>query len=501
MRRAWFRSTVFNITFILVNALCCIIYLPTLLLPRRIYLWFIQLYHYIILALEYLILGLRYEVRGKEHLPSHGSYLVAAKHMSTYETIKLRLLFKDPSIILKKELLSIPLWGQFLKKTDIIAIDRSSPDAATKSIKDGALRMKAQGRPIVIFPQGTRVWPNDTPQEKRYKSGVYRMQAATDLTVVPMATNSGMFWPRSGWLKSSGTVTFKILPPIKPGMEKDDFMKHLEREVEEESLSLMNEAIMSDLDKKRSLLWPLMLLASLILGYSYLWFETAEVVKRGYSNFARELGRSTLIEEPKISGFPGPIKLDVLQESFNTPDGDLDVKIIHAQGWPIPFTPISLVTGPIEVKATTWPQSIIFDSFSAEFTAIGQDINIRESLLRKGDFQAQVKGTFDFRQKPFPLMDLTLSMRNQQSFLSALSRKGIIEKRMALFLGAGFSTLMDEDGIVRVPISQNGDRLFAGPLPIMQLPAPDVPIDPTRQEEFLPELPRLEPYSRLGPDQ
>ncbi len=106
--------------------------------------------------IEKYVLGLDYEVRGLEYMPKEGSYLIAAKHQSAYETMKLHRLFGDPSIILKKELLSIPIWGKFLGKLDIIAIDRSNGESAISSIIDGAHRMKEQGRPIVIFPQGTR---------------------------------------------------------------------------------------------------------------------------------------------------------------------------------------------------------------------------------------------------------------------------------------------------------------------------------------------------------
>jgi len=243
LKRAYIRSTLFNACFYAVNILCCFALLPALLLPRNQYLKVIDAYHYIILAMEIYILGLKYKIRGIENLPEKGPYIVAAKHQSPYETLKLRLLFPDPAIILKKELLSIPVWGQFLKKSDVIAIDRSTPDTATASIKAGAKRVKTEGRPIVIFPQGTRTWPHQTTEEKPYKSGVHRIFEATNLAVIPMATNSGMFWPRSGWLKSSGTVIFEFLPAINPPMEKTEFMSKLEEVTEKHSLLLMQEAL------------------------------------------------------------------------------------------------------------------------------------------------------------------------------------------------------------------------------------------------------------------
>ena len=154
--------------------------------------------------LEKYILGLTYEVRGQEHLPEQGSYIIAAKHQSSYETFKLHTLFGDPAIVLKKELLRIPLWGMYLKKSDVIAIDRSSPKTAIKSIKDGAQHVKEQGRPIIIFPQGTRVSIDTTAQEKPYKIGIMRLQEATNLPIIPMAINTGYFQPKHKWCKKPG---------------------------------------------------------------------------------------------------------------------------------------------------------------------------------------------------------------------------------------------------------------------------------------------------------
>lgn len=500
MKRAWIRSTLFNVIFILFNAVCCIVYLPTLLLPRPLYLKFIDFYLVMIETLERVFLNLKHEVRGARHLPQDGAYLVAAKHMSTYETFKLHRLFKDPSIILKKELLRIPLWGGFLKKTDVIAIDRSTPDKANSSIRDGALRMQAQGRPVVIFPQGTRVWPHESPQDKRYKAGIHRMQEATGLPVIPMATNSGMFWPRSGWLKSSGTVVFEFLKPIPPGLDKETFMAKLEKQLEENSLSLMNEAKLDNLEKKRSFLPVLLLIALLFGGYSYLWFKTAEQVELAYTGFASELGRSTFIEQPRISGFPGPIKLDVLQETFRTRDGELDIKVIHAQGWPIPFTPVSIITGPVTIQSVAWPAPIEFEGMTAEVTAWDNIIKVHSSELKRGDFSARLSGEIDTKQKPIPEMNLVLEMENHPPFIMEMAAQKIIKTQMALFLTAGFSALMDEDGIVRVPITQRERQLYAGPLPIATLPTTQSSrlIEPA---ESLPELPPLEPYNQLGPDQ
>ena len=239
------RATLFNIAFFLVTGIACVLFLPGLLMPRKHAMHIVQIFVQSVYLLERIFLKLDYEVRGLENLPEHGSYIVAAKHQSTYETFKLHVLFADPSVILKKELLRIPLWGRFLAKSDPIAIDRSSKDSAQQII-DGAVRMQLQGRPIIIFPQGTRVYTWQTPEDKPYKGGAARMQAATGLTIVPLALNTGTFWPRGSWLKWPGTVVFELLPPIVAGKNPYDVTKQLETLLETESKKLELEALAVD---------------------------------------------------------------------------------------------------------------------------------------------------------------------------------------------------------------------------------------------------------------
>lgn len=236
------RSTLFNIAFFVVTGISCLLFLPGLLMPRKQAMKIVDIFVQSVYLLERIFLKLDYEVRGLENLPEQGCYIVAAKHQSSYETFKLHILFNDPSVILKRELLRIPLWGKFLKKSDPIAIDRSSKDSA-QQIVDGAKRMKEQGRPIIIFPQGTRVYAWQTAEDRPYKSGVARMQDATGLTIVPMATNTGVFWPKHSWLKWPGTVVFEFLPPIAPGQSISDTTKQIEILVETESKKLEMEAL------------------------------------------------------------------------------------------------------------------------------------------------------------------------------------------------------------------------------------------------------------------
>ena len=146
-------------------------------------------------------------------------------------------------MVLKRELLSIPVWGLFLKKIDPIAIDRSNREQALKSLLAGVAHVREQGRPIVIFPQGTRVKWNATTAEKPYKGGVAKMQQASNLPIVPMALNTGLFWPKLSWIKRPGRVVFQFLPPIPPGSDTASVMKKLEHDIENASNALMAETM------------------------------------------------------------------------------------------------------------------------------------------------------------------------------------------------------------------------------------------------------------------
>lgn len=238
------RCLAFNFLFyVVVTPAVCILMMPTLVLPRPFPLAVCQFYVRLVHILEKYVLGLDYELRGTEHLPKHdGHYLVAAKHYSAYETTKLILLFKDPTIILKKELLSIPIFGWFLKRIDVIAIDRSNREQSISSLIEGGKRMKQNNRPIVIFPQGTRVSIDATTTQKPYKGGIAKLYAATEMPIIPLAMNSGVYWPRNSFWKKSGTVVFEFLPPIPPGLPERDVMAMLETQIESASRRLVEEA-------------------------------------------------------------------------------------------------------------------------------------------------------------------------------------------------------------------------------------------------------------------
>lgn len=232
------RSLVFTFLFYALTAAGCLVALPSLLLPRGAALWVLLTYQRILFFLERTVMGIRLEVRGRENIPAQGAYIVAAKHQSPYETMKLHLVFPNPSVVLKKELMEIPLWGWYAARIGMIPIDRSAKAEAMKSLVDGAHAAIAQGRPIVIFPQGTRVEAGEGARARPWRHGVARIQEVTGLPILPMALNSGLFWPRRGWRKRPGTVVFSILAPIPAGLGVAQTMAELERVVEEETKRL-----------------------------------------------------------------------------------------------------------------------------------------------------------------------------------------------------------------------------------------------------------------------
>lgn len=236
------RQIFFNIAFYGYTVLTCILYTPLLWLPRPYFLKLLQFYFETVHQIEKVVLGLDFVVRGAENIPKEGPFLVGAKHHSAYETMKLHLLFKDPAIIMKKELMQIPLWGWHAQKARMIGIDRSSREVALTSLVDGAKRIQSEGRPLVIFPQGTRVAIDESVSKRPYKGGIARMYEATNQVVLPLAMNSGLYWKRNAFFKKPGTVIFEIFPPIPAGLSPNDMMRQLQDTVENGSARLVAEA-------------------------------------------------------------------------------------------------------------------------------------------------------------------------------------------------------------------------------------------------------------------
>lgn len=162
-----------------------------------------------------VILGIRFRIEGR--IPQH-AVVVAFKHQSAYETILVLWLFTRPAVVLKSELLGIPLWGAAARAHGVIPVDRAGSASALRAMLKAGNAAKAAGRPVVIFPEGTRTAPGDAPELRAGLAGLYR---ALKLPLVPVALDSGKCWPK-GFIKHSGTVTFAFKDPIPPGLDRAD---------------------------------------------------------------------------------------------------------------------------------------------------------------------------------------------------------------------------------------------------------------------------------------
>ena len=232
------RGYIFLLVFFTWTFACCCLLGWVLLLQRKRLVWVITAYMRSVSLLERLIAGVTWEVRGETKLPP-GPVLVAIKHQSAWETLKLHLLFHDPAIVWKQELARIPIWGYFMRKADMLMIDRAGGAAALRNLVDQAQGMVAQGRAVVIFPEGTRTRPG---QATAYHGGIGLLQRRLGLPIVPVALNSGTFWSRGLFPLRRGTVVIEFLPPIMPGQPQALVMAQLSEKIEAASDRLSAEA-------------------------------------------------------------------------------------------------------------------------------------------------------------------------------------------------------------------------------------------------------------------
>lgn len=182
-----------------------------------------------------LLTGVSHEVRGRA--PT-GPAIIASKHQSAWETLAFYTLVRDLSVGLKHELTRIPVFGWYLLRSGAIRIDRGGAARALRSLVDGGRAAAARGCSVLIFPEGTRRTPGDPPD---YKPGVAALYAALGLPVVPVALNSGVFWPRRSFRKRPGRIVVEFLDPIPPGLERKAFMAELERRIEGATARLVAE--------------------------------------------------------------------------------------------------------------------------------------------------------------------------------------------------------------------------------------------------------------------
>jgi len=223
------RSTIFSIIFFSGIILISIIFLPSLLLPQKVVLNGGKLMgHWAGFCLK-TILSVRVKILGKENIIDNEKFFIAASHQSMFETFYLQTIFNAPVFILKKELILIPIFGWYLKKIGSISIKRNKVTKDNLSFFEDISNMisKTQ-RPLIIFPQGTRVKPEERPP---FKKGVGRIYEELKISCQPVTINSGYVWPKYGKKRTNKEIIISILPKINPGMDRNEFIKNLEEKI------------------------------------------------------------------------------------------------------------------------------------------------------------------------------------------------------------------------------------------------------------------------------
>ncbi|MFP6727678.1 MAG: lysophospholipid acyltransferase family protein [Alphaproteobacteria bacterium] len=235
------RSNLFNGLFYLWSVFMVLLFVPALLLPYQVTVWGQRQWARGVNFLMGLTVGIHVEYRGLEHRPE-GAAIVAAKHQSVWDTLIWHIILDDPAIVLKRELLLIPIYGWLCRKTRMIAVNRKAGSKALRVMLEDAKSATALGRPIVIFPQGTRTSPGTSVEDMPYLPGVSALYRSLDVPVVPVALNSGLFWPRRQLMRRPGTIVLEYLEPIPPGLRRKEFDALLQNRIENATSALESKA-------------------------------------------------------------------------------------------------------------------------------------------------------------------------------------------------------------------------------------------------------------------
>jgi len=218
-----------------------LIFAPGLLLPYQVTVWGQRRWARGVNLLLRWSAGIKVEIRGLQNRPRGGA-IIASKHQSAWDTLIWHVILDDPAMVMKKELLSIPIYGWMCRKTRMIAVDRKAGAKALRAMLADAKAATEIGRAIVIFPQGTRTAPGVSTADMPYQPGVSALYRGLDVPVVPVALNSGLFWPRRQLLRQSGTIVLQFLEPIPSGLPRKEFDLLLQERLETANLALEAEA-------------------------------------------------------------------------------------------------------------------------------------------------------------------------------------------------------------------------------------------------------------------
>jgi 1-acyl-sn-glycerol-3-phosphate acyltransferase len=227
-----FRNTIFSIFFFFGIILISLIFLPSLLMPQKVVIFGGKLMGYWSSFCLKFFLSTKITIKGLENINHNQKFFIAASHQSMFETFFLQTIFNGPIFILKNELLQIPIFGWYLKKIGSISIRRNKITKENLGFLDDIINhVNESNRPLIIFPQATRVLPHERPP---FKKGVGKIYEQLKIECLPLAINSGVVWPKIGKKKSDKEIIVSILSPIKLGHDKETFLKILEKNIYDE---------------------------------------------------------------------------------------------------------------------------------------------------------------------------------------------------------------------------------------------------------------------------
>ena len=230
------KSIIFYISLVMWTVLMGIVCLPFLLLPSYLLKYPAKLWIRVIFAFLNLICNIKHKIEGLENIPNE-SVLIASKHQSAFETLALYYYLKDCFFVHKRELFFIPIFGQYLLKSNMVAINRDGGTRAMRSMLQEVQSKLSSGSSIIIFPEGTRKIPGSKPD---YKTGFIGIYNHTKRKILPIALNSGLCWPKKSWILKTGIITIKFLPVINEGLDKKVVLDEVQTRIETASNLLLN---------------------------------------------------------------------------------------------------------------------------------------------------------------------------------------------------------------------------------------------------------------------
>jgi len=223
------RNTLFLFFFFTGIIVISILFLPSLVFPQKIVLFGGKLFGYWSSFCLKFFLNTKIEIKGRENIISNTKFFIAASHQSMFETFFLQTIFNSPKFILKYELLKIPVFGWYLSKIGSISVDRNKISKSNLGLIDKIRdSVSSSNRPIIIFPQGTRILPGERVP---FKKGVGRIYSELKIKCQPVAINSGTVWPKKGSLTRNKTITVSILKAVEPGLDSKEFTDLIEKKI------------------------------------------------------------------------------------------------------------------------------------------------------------------------------------------------------------------------------------------------------------------------------